>query len=321
MPLLKSTYTPPFYLSGNAHFQTVLPSLFRKVEGVDYQRERVELPDGDFLDIDWHTVQSCKLLIVCHGLEGSADRHYVKGVAKVVAPKGWDVMALNFRSCSGEMNRLPRMYHHGETSDLSFLVQLALGRGYKQLALVGFSLGGSVVLNYLGRSPEKVPAELKTAIAVSVPLDLVECSTILEHRNRWFYRQRFLKKLMKKMEQKQEVLAGKVTFPPTEKVEYFRQFDNLFTAPLHGFANADDYYQKVSSIAVIDQIQVPVLVLNALNDPFLGKRSFPVPLFEKHQHLFLEVPEQGGHVGFQLPNSLATYAEIRIAEWLTEKVK
>lgn len=316
MPLIKSNYQAPFYFFRNPHLQTVLPSLFRKVDGVSYERERLELEDGDFLDLDWVRNGKKRLVIVCHGLEGSSDRHYVKGVIKSLIPFDYDGLALNFRSCSGEMNRLPRFYHHGEIGDLFAVVGKAISQGYQEVNLVGFSLGGSVVVNFLGRLNKKLPDQIKKALAISVPLDLAESGAILEQKNRSFYRKRFLKKLAKKLELKKSLFEGVVAYPPLEKIEYFRQFDNQYTAPLHGFENADDYYKKVSAKYQLKNISIPTLILTARNDPFFGEKSFPYEKLENHPYVYFETPTEGGHVGFQQAGTHQTYAEKRIADWL-----
>ena len=199
MPLIKkSSYQKPFYLF-NGHWETIIPSAFRTIKDVTYQRERLELADGDFLDLDWLRDQSQKLVVISHGLEGSSERHYSKGMAKYFSQRGWDAVAWNCRGCSGEINRLPRFYHHGATEDIAAVIQHAINlKKYSTIALVGFSMGGSMTLKYLGENSKKLHPSIKGGVALSVPCDLGASARELDRPNQLFYRNRFLKKLEKK---------------------------------------------------------------------------------------------------------------------------
>lgn len=314
-----SHYHPPFYYFNNPHLQTMMPSFFRKVTGFSYVRERINTPDGDFLDLDWATQGSQKLVIVTHGLEGSADRHYVRGVIKKLRAQGWDGLGWNCRSCSGEMNRLPRFYHHGDTPDLALVVDHAIQKGnYQIVMLVGFSLGGSMTIKYLGERGEQVRPEIKRAVAVSVPCTLAECGDELAKPNKKFYTKRFLQKLGAKIKAKAALMPDQISYRDYDKIQLFEDFDNAYTAPLHGFRDAADYYAQVSAIGFVDRVRVPLLLINALNDPFLTPACFPVQIAEQHPFLHLEMTTQGGHVGFQLPGTNETYAERRMAEWVAD---
>ena len=167
MPLIEnSSYKKPFYY-WNGHWETIIPSMFRKIEGVAYQRERLELNDGDFVDLDCLKQDSSKLVIITHGLEGNSDRHYAKGMAKHFFQNGWDAIAWNCRGCSGDINRLPRFYHHGATEDLAAVVQHALDSNrYKTIVLIGFSMGGSMTLKYLGERGIAVNSTVKTVFLI-----------------------------------------------------------------------------------------------------------------------------------------------------------
>lgn len=327
MPIiLPSSYKPPFYYFGNPHLQTIVPSLFRKVHGVSYVRERIETPDGDFLDLDWakisrkKTVQGDKkLIIVSHGLEGDAHRHYVKGLIKVSNGEGWDGLGWNCRSCSGELNRLPRFYHHGDTPDLDLVVHHAIQKhGYQHIVLAGFSLGGSMTLKYFGERGENILPQIKKGIAFSVPCDLAACSDELSKPSKIFYTRRFLNKLGKKIKAKAQLMPDKISAIRINQMRVFRDFDDVYSSQLHGFVDAADYYQKVSSLFFLEGIRKPVLLINALNDPFLTPSCFPVELAKNHAYLHLEMPLQGGHVGFQLNGRAETYAELRAKEWLKD---
>lgn len=311
-------YKPPVYFLKNPHLQTVIPSVFRKVKGIDYQRERIDTPDGDFLDLDWATQGSNRLVIVTHGLEGSSERHYVKGLIKALYRAGWDGLGWNCRSCSGEPNRLPRFYHHGDTPDLDTVVQHAIGKGYEHILLAGFSLGGSMTLKYLGERGEKVAPQIKKGLAVSVPCDLASCGEELSKPNKIFYTNKFLRRLKKKIEAKSKLMPHKIRYEDFKKVKIFKDFDNLYTAPLHGFRDADDYYRSVSSKNFLDGIRIPTLLINALNDPFLTAECFPKQQAERNPFLHLELTTQGGHVGFQLPGTNETYVERRAVAWVAD---
>lgn len=327
MPIVQATnYKSPFYYFGNAHLQTIMPSFFRKVEGVSYQRERIETPDGDFLDLDWAIVSSSlseketkKLLIVSHGLEGDSGRHYVKGLIKVMNKEGWDGLGWNCRSCSGELNRLPRFYHHGDTPDLDLVVRHAVEQhGYQTIVLAGFSLGGSMTLKYFGERGENILPQVKKGLAFSVPCDLAACSDELAKPSKLFYTRRFLGKLHKKIRAKAQIMPDKISAEFIDQIRIFRDFDNIYSSKLHGFEDAADYYKKVSSLFFLHGIRRPVLLINTLNDPFLTPSCFPKDIAQNHEFLHLEMPAQGGHVGFQLKDSQETYAEIRTKEWLKE---
>lgn len=323
MPIVQpKSLNPPFYYFNNAHLQTIVPSLFRKVAGVDYQRERINTPDGDFLDLDWafaNNAPAKKLVLVSHGLEGSADRHYVKGVIKAINKLGWDGLGWNCRSCSGELNRLPRFYHHGDTPDLDFVIRHTIQKhNYETLVLVGFSLGGSFTLKYFGERGKDILPQIKKGVAFSVPCDLAACSDELSKPDKLFYTRRFLKKLDKKIREKAQIMPDKISAEHLDKIHIFRQFDDIYSSQLHGFKDAMDYYKKASSLFYLEQIARPVLLVNTLNDPFLTPSCYPKSIAEKHEFLHLEMPSQGGHVGFQRAGERETYAEMRVKEWVMD---
>jgi predicted alpha/beta-fold hydrolase len=299
MPVISSAYQRgPFYLF-NRHLQTIIPGLFRKVNGVRYHRERMETPDHDFLDLDWAASGKPKLVIISHGLEGSADRPYVRGMVQALTLAGHDALAWNFRSCSGETNKLLRSYHMGATDDLHTVVDYALKKEiYAQIYLVGFSMGGNITLNYLGQHPEQVPPQVKAAAVFSVPCHIKSASQQMARPQNRVYMQRFLKSLRRKMTDKLALLPPGITLEGYDKLRTFPQFDDRFTAPIHGFKDADEYYTRCSSRQYLPHIQVPTLLVNARNDPFLSPECFPIPEAQQNPHLFLEMPRQGGHVGF-----------------------
>jgi uncharacterized protein len=319
VPLVTSSYRPPLFLK-NGHLATILPSIFRKVTEVAYERERLELADGDFLDLEWLQGEGKGCIILSHGLEGSADRHYVKGMAKYFHAKGWDVVAWNCRSCSGEMNRLPRFYHHGATEDLGAVVEAVISRGvYEKIVLGGFSMGGSLSLKYLGEHGPAAPSEIKAAVVFSVPCDLGASVEELAKRKNAFYRKRFLKKLERKIHAKSRMFPSVISAEGFETIRFFPEFDNRYTAPLHGFANSDDFYAKASALRYMAEIDRPTLVVNALNDPFLPQACYPLELAESHRQVYLETPRYGGHVGFSKQGIRDSWMEERAWEFVAEK--
>ena len=325
MPLVAhSRYQPPFYLF-NGHLQSIVPSLLRTVPEVRYERERVETEDGDFLDLDWSRLSGRSadtLCIVSHGLEGDAGRPYVRGMVRALNKAGFDALAWNYRSCSGEMNRLLRSYHLGDTDDLDFVVRYALGTArYRRVYLTGFSAGGNVTLKYLGEKPERVPQEVQRAAVFSVPTDLKSSSLQIGRLENRIYLKRFLKSLRKKMREKAVLLPDQVDINGLDELIDFPQFDDRFTAPMHGFKSAEEYYEHASSGRYLSGIRVPTLLVNAQNDPFLPPSCFPRDVAARSEFVFLETPQEGGHVGFAEGSPDGEYySERRAVEFLTADV-
>lgn len=320
MPLIKSDYKPPFYLR-NGHLATVIPSSLRRVKAVNYKRERIVTPDNDFLDLDWLRKGSEKLVVISHGLEGSAHRHYVKGMAKVFNANGWDALAWNCRSCSGEINSKARFYHHGDTEDLAHVINHALDQSsYSTVVLVGFSMGGSMTLKYLGEFTINQPSQVKGGAAFSVPVNLASSVHELAKKGNDFYRKRFLKKLEQKIIEKAEKYPDEIQLSDFKEIRYFPDFDNLYTAPLHGFIDAEDFYKRASADQYMYDIKVPTLLVNALNDPFLPDECYPFDACEHHEFLHFEAPQYGGHVGFSLKGNELNYMEKRALEFFEEHV-
>ena len=311
MPIISNTqYKRPFYLF-NQHLETIIPSMFRKVRGITYQRERIDLKDGDFLDLDWLKDKNDGLVIISHGLEGSSDRHYVKGMAKLFQKHQWDILAWNCRTCSGVMNRTARFYHHGATEDLKAVIDYAVSQGkYKMIVLIGVSMGGSLTLKYLGEN-QNFPEELLAATVFSVPCNLKSSVMALEKRKNAFYKRRFLKKLKRKIKAKAEIMPDIIAVDDFQEIRKFNDFDNKYTAPLHGFADAEDFYQKASAENYLMEINLPTLIVNAKNDPFLPDACYPIAIAEGHDSIYLEMPLHGGHVGFTLPGEEFNWAEKR----------
>jgi predicted alpha/beta-fold hydrolase len=318
MPIIdKSTYDKPPKWLFNGHLETIYPSIFRKIEGIEYVRERIFTPDNDFLDIDWSKVGSNKLLVISHGLEGSSERHYAKGLAKLFNQHGFDVLAWNNRSCSGTMNQGPILYHHGASYDLQTVLDYVERKmPYEEYFLSGISMGGAQTLKYLGENGSDLNPKIKRAAVYSTPCNLPDSASTLKEKGNAFYKKRFLGKLKAKMQLKGEQFPGLVDLELLKTVVEFDTFDTHFTAKVHGFKDAADFYQSVSADNWMTDIQIPTLIINALNDPLLSDRCYPVKLAEKHSHIHLEMPKRGGHTGFLVKGQEFTWAEKRFFEFI-----
>ena len=283
------------------HLETIIPYLFRQVKGVESTRERIDTPDGDFLDIDWITnSDSKKLLVLSHGLEGKSNQAYILGMAKYFSQRGWNICAWNYRSCSGEINRLPRLYHSGDIADLDFVIKHALKKGnFDSVGLVGFSLGGNITLKYLGDQAESIPHEVIGGCVFSVPCHLATGAQRLGENINKIYEQNFLFTMKKKVIQKRRL--GQLIDLDLKKIILARsiiEFDNLVTGLVHGYLNASHYYKSCSSLFSLEGIRLPTKIVNALNDPMLSPECYPYQEVEKNSFLQLKTPTLGGHVGF-----------------------
>lgn len=290
-------YKPPLWLR-NGHIQSVWPTLFRAVELAQPVREVLPTDDDDELHLDWYRQGSDRLAVLSHGLEGHSQRSYMLGMARAFLNDGWDVLAWNFRSCGGVMNHQPRFYHSGATGDLDRVVRHGLGQGYKTAFLSGFSMGGNLTLLYLGQQSEELDSRICGAIAYSVPCDLAGSADTLALPSRRIYMQRFLRDLQVKMEEKSRRFPNLIDVGGFENIRSFHEFDDRYTAPLHGFRDAQDYWASCSSLWKLRDIRVPALIVNAADDPFLSERCFPESRKQLGAHVRLESPRWGGHVGF-----------------------
>ncbi|HKK33197.1 MAG TPA: alpha/beta fold hydrolase [Desulfomicrobiaceae bacterium] len=283
----------------NGHVQTILPALLRRGPAVGYARERIWTSDNDFLDLDWSRQGNSRVAVVLHGLEGSSTRAYVRGMVHALNEHGWDCVAMNFRGCSGEPNQKLSMYHSGLTEDLDTVLRHVQSRErYAGIALVGFSMGANQILKYLGEAPDRVPEQVVGACAISVPCDLEGAAHALARPANSMYMHYFLRSLRQKIRQKAAMFPGALDTDGLDEVRTFAEFDDRYTAPMHGFANALDYWRKSSSLQVLGNIDRPSFVLNAADDPFLSPGCFPFRDVEQNPFLHLEVPATGGHCGF-----------------------
>ena len=318
MPIISSEYNPPF-LFKNGHFSTIYAGIWRKIADFEQKRERIELPDSDFLDLDWSfsATKANKVAILIHGLEGNAQRAYIVGSAKELNRNGYDVCAINLRTCSGEQNRLYRSYHSGATEDLDAVVRHILkNKPYGELYIKGFSLGGNLTLKYLGEGRE-IPKEVKAAMAVSVPCSLYSsCKELLKPKN-IPYAIRFKKNLVDKLKAKQQLFPEKISHTDIKNVITLKDFDDVYTSKAHGFKDALDYYKKCSCLQFLPNIKTPALILNAKNDSFLGPECFPQEEAKNNPNLYLEVSNHGGHVGYYGQKNI-TYNEKRVIKFFNE---
>lgn len=296
MPSLNS-YKPVRFLRGR-HLETVLPNLLRKVRQMEPKKEKINTPDGDFLQLDWYLKGSSSLAIISHGLEGNSDRPYMKGMAKIFSDHNIDALCWNYRGCGSQMNIKPRLYHSGATTDLDTVVKVAIENGYEQIVLIGFSLGGNITLKYVGEQGIKLSKQIKTAITFSVPLDLAAGSREISKPHNWMYAKRFLRNLKKKVRIKNQQFPQVIKLNGLSEIKNLRDFDDIYTGPIHGFVGADDYYYQCSAMRFLKGINIPSLIVNAKNDPFLPAECYPFELIEQCSVVDFETPNHGGHVGF-----------------------
>ncbi|UVE18084.1 hydrolase [Pseudomonas sp. LS44] len=328
---MSTTFQPAWWLPG-PHLQTLWTSLCRRPPQLQRQRERLWLEDGDFLDLDWHGPHEARapLVLVLHGLTGSSDSLYVLGLQQRLAAQGWASVALNWRGCSGEPNLLPRGYHSGVSEDLATVIaHLRAQRPLAPLYAVGYSLGGNVLLKHLGESG--AGCLLQAAVAVSVPFRLDQCADRIGIGFSRVYQRHFMSEMVAYVRRKQQLftqqnkaehLAALHQLGPLDGMRTFWDFDGRITAPLHGFADADDYYRRASSRYYLGAIRTPTLIIQAADDPFVFRHSLPESAelapgveFELHAH--------GGHVGFidGSPRQPGYYLERRIPAWLSAQAR
>ncbi len=263
-------------------------------------RERIETPDDDFIDLDWSPRRRGKrLAIITHGLEGHARSNYCQGMARALHRAGWDVLAWNFRGCSGEPNRQLRSYHSGATGDLQLVLEHVFASNtYPQVSLIGFSLGGNLTLKYVGDHGPELDPRIRSVVALSVPCDLASSAAQLEHWHNRIYMARFMRSLRAKVREKATRFPDALRTEGLDEMRTFAQFDDAYTAPIHGFAGADDYWTQCSCRHVLDRITVPTLLINALDDPFLSPACYPHEAAAANPCFTLETPRHGGHLGF-----------------------
>ncbi|HLW73779.1 MAG TPA: hydrolase [Gammaproteobacteria bacterium] len=308
----------PGLLWANRHVQTIVPNVFFPQSKLALRRERVELPDGDFIDVDWTTGTDGPIVIVLHGLEGSMRSRYACNIMRQIHALGFRGAFLYFRGCSGEPNRLPIGYHSGFTQDIEYFSGLLKEREPgTSLAAVGYSLGGNVLLKWLGESPSA--SRLVTCVAVSVPFDLAICSEAIEKGFSRVYMWELMARMRRNAKLKFGHIPSPIPLPDIDSLRTFREFDDAMTAPLHGYLDADDYYTRCSSRPFLKNIKVPTLILHSADDPFMTPAALPRDE-ELPPAVRFELSARGGHVGF-MNGSLFTprrWLDARITEHLRE---
>lgn len=318
--IIESPFRPAWWLR-NCHAQTIWPALFRRSPHVETGRERLRLPDNDFIDLDWTTGKDGPVVIVMHGLEGSIHSQYAKGLLSALHRHGYRAVLMHFRGCSGEHNLMARSYHSGETTDLRFVIASIRDRFPDSgLALVGFSLGGNVVLKYLGES--RSDSDIDTAVAVSVPFDLAEGARRLNRGFSKLYQWHLLNRLQNKVVDKFRY-RDDAPFDLHDVTCWndFSSFDTHVTAALHGFRDSNDYYSQSSSRPFLRRIETPTLILHSLDDPFLSPEAIPDEN-EISNQVTLELSKKGGHVGFisgKIPWRPRYWVEERVPEFLNQQ--
>jgi len=326
---IQSQFKPAWWLK-NRHLQTIIPSLFRKVISPPVTRKRLQTDDGDFIDVDFCGEQGTPLVILLHGLTGSSQSAYIQGLQASLLQQGFQSAALNFRGCSGEFNQTSRCYHSGETGDIDFLYRsLREQEPHIPMAAVGFSIGGNVLLKWLGEQGSQL--DLFAATAVSVPLLLDVCASQLDTGFAKVYRRRLIQELKQYITQKQQHLESigakqealqLKKIGDLQQVRSFWQYDQKVIAHLYSFASAKDYYQQSSARQFLKHITVPTLIIQSVDDPFMHPTILPHEQ-ELSKQVTLELTRAGGHVGFVQSKKgfqLDYWLEQRIPEFLTQKL-
>ncbi len=297
----KSYKAPPWLPGGN--IQTLYPYFYKPARLFSYRRERWELDDGDFVDVDWTDVSAdAPLVIFFHGLEGGSSSHYILSIINRLKHHHWRSAVIHFRGCSGMPNRLSRAYHAGDSTEIDWMLQritdqIRSNQSKQPVYVIGVSLGGNALLKWLGEKGEHAKQLVAGVAAISVPLDLAAAGSALDIGFNQVYTRHFLNTLKNKAFDKLEQFPGLFDAVALRKCASIYDFDNLVTAPLHGFRDTDDYWRQSSSKQWLQHIQVPTLVINARNDPFMPASALPAQ-HEVSPAVTLEFPEQGGHAGF-----------------------
>jgi hypothetical protein len=307
----------PAWWCHNPHLQTLWPVFFRRHPRPPLRRERLELPDGDFVDLDWTLNDSGPIVILLHGLEGSRHSHYARGMLDILPRQGMRAVLMHFRGCSGEPNRLARAYHSGDTGDVDFLVRTLKAREPNTpLAAIGYSLGGNVLLKWLGEQGKEAP--IQCAAAVSVPFLLHESTARMNRGFSRVYQWKLVRSLKASVRRKPQHPLASLAPSELEKMRSFYEFDDRVTAPLHGFRDALHYYTASSSRQFLNRIRIPTLIVHATDDPFMPASAIP-EANELSPAIEFDLSRHGGHVGFvggRVPWRPRYWLEERLPAWL-----
>jgi predicted alpha/beta-fold hydrolase len=312
-------YRAPWWLPGG-HLQTIYPYLLLRSKEPPYQRERVDTPDGDFVEFDWvNAAQPAPTVVLFHGLEGCSRSHYARHLMHAVVAKGWRGVVAHFRGCSGEPNRLLRAYHSGDAGEIDWMLRLIASRTDKAVFAVGVSLGGNALLKWLAREQQRARTVVAAACAISAPIDLMVAGDRLGNGLNRFYGLHFLRTLKPKALEKLSRHPDASRETGVRKARTLRAFDDAFTAPVHGFRDVDDYWSRASTKSELGKIAVPTLLVHARNDPFLPGQFLPEPR-PPNANIEFDFPAQGGHVGFvsgAFPGNLSWLPQ-RVLEFLEQ---
>jgi predicted alpha/beta-fold hydrolase len=316
MPIIEeSSYAPPLAFVSEK-INSFFAHVKRRVSGVKYVRERITTEDNDVLDLDWSTVGSDRLAILSHGLEGDTKRPYMLGMVQALNQSGWDVLAWNFRSCGDQALPESGLYHAGSSHDLQAVVDhVTKLNKYSAGALIGFSLGGSIILKYLGEVGESIRSFIKAAVCFSSTCNLQSSVKMLSQPENQKVLSRLIGSLKEKIYSKRYHFPQFATPEVIERIRNFFDFDHYITAPFHGFKSAEDYWTSCSAKRFVKNIKIPTLLVNAKDDPLLGDDCYPVAEARESKYLFLEMPKHGGHIGFSLPIG-PFWSEKRAVEFL-----
>lgn len=317
MPLISGDDFNPVRRFRNGHYNTFIPALFYKNPKVKFDRVRLTTPDDDFLDVDRSLINADKAVVICHGLEGDATSGYMLHFVEYYNSQGYDVICPVYRGCSGEMNRQLRMYNSGTTDDVHLTIK-ELTSNYNAVHLIGFSLGGNLVLKYLGEGVYDIPENIGVGVAISAPVHLYNASIELLRPQNFAYQIRFIASLWKK------ALAKKRQYPSEIKLNLLKmwnlyRFDEYFTAPIYGYTDAKDYYDQNSSLQFIPDLERPAMLINALDDPFLGPLCYPEELAQESDRFYFCAPKYGGHVGFAKDGSDRSWIKKKSLDFIRSK--
>ena len=322
MPILKSNFSPTLPFK-NGHFNTMYRPLFMKAVGT-YTRKRVTTWDADFIDLDFTTVGSKTIVLLIHGLEGSSNSHYMVSASQMLNNNGFDAVCMNLRGCSGEDNLLLQTYHSGKTDDIKFIIEYLIENyQYKNIAIVGFSLGGNMTLKYLGEFANELPTQVKGGVAVSVPIDLTSAQAEMNKLKNKIYMQEFMRTMKIKLLQKKEKFPDfKLDKKLLYKATKFRHIEKQFTVPVFGFKSSEDYWTKASCKPYISKIKTTALLINAKDDSFLSKECYPFKEAENSNNFYFMQPDYGGHVGFISSFNVAenSWLEQQVVQFIQEKI-
>jgi len=318
----RAPYRAPWWLPGG-HLQTVYPYLVLRSKAPAYQRERVDTPDGDFVEFDWVNAKlNAPTVVLFHGLEGCSRSHYASHMMHTVAAKGWRGVVAHFRGCSGEPNRLLRAYHSGDAGEIDWMLRRIASRTDSPVFAVGVSLGGNALLKWLAREQQQARSVVTAACAISAPIDLMVAGHRLGSGFNRVYGLHFLRTLKPKALEKLGRYPDSSREHGVRKARSLRAFDDAFTAPVHGFRDVDDYWSRASTKSELDRIAVPTLIVHARNDPFLPGRFLPRTR-PANANVEFDFPAQGGHVGFvtgAFPGNLSWLPQ-RVLEFLEQHLE